>query len=114
MPILSNDIFFLSFEVKQVYCCVCIIILQEYESAEICVDRILQMEPNNYQAKQLKELIIKKLRRGYYLHMYRSMHACIMSYNVAGIYLVVLFRGYYDNTRAETWKVKLVRTWISV
>lgn len=38
--------------------------VQEYESAERCIDRVLQMEPNNYQAKQLKELIIKKLRRG--------------------------------------------------
>lgn len=80
-----------SFEVKQVYCC---ILLQEYESAERCVDRILQMEPNNYQAKQLKELIIKKLRRGYYLHtcIDPCMHACIMSYNVAGIYLVVFMQ----------------------
>ena len=39
-------------------------VVQEYESAERCVDRVLQMEPNNYQAQQLKELIIKKLRRG--------------------------------------------------
>ena len=38
--------------------------MQEYESAERCVDRVLLMEPNNYQAKQLKELIVKKLRRG--------------------------------------------------
>ena len=28
------------------------------------MDRVLQMEPNNYQAKQLKELITKKIRRG--------------------------------------------------
>jgi fission 1 protein len=37
--------------------------LQEYESADRCIDRLLQMEPNNYQAKQLKELIVKKLTR---------------------------------------------------
>ena len=37
---------------------------QEYELAESCVDRVLQMEPNNYQAKQLKECIAKKLKRG--------------------------------------------------
>jgi fission 1 protein len=37
--------------------------LEEYESAERCVDRVLLMEHNNYQAKQLKELIVKKLRR---------------------------------------------------
>ena len=49
---------------------------------------------NNYQAKQLKELIIKKLRRGYYLYtcIDPCMHACIMSYNVAGIYLVVFMQ----------------------
>ena len=41
--------------------------MQEYESAERCVDRVLLMEPNNYQAKQLKELIVKKLRRGIYI-----------------------------------------------
>ena len=29
------------------------------ELAEQCVDHVLQMEPNNYQAKQLKELITK-------------------------------------------------------
>ena len=28
------------------------------------MDRVLQMEPNNYQAKQLKKLITKKIRRG--------------------------------------------------
>ena len=37
--------------------------LEEYELAEQCVDRVLQMEPNNYQAKQLKKLITKKIRR---------------------------------------------------
>ena len=37
---------------------------QEYEVAERCVNRVLQMEPNNYQAKQLKDLITKKIRRG--------------------------------------------------
>ena len=39
---------------------------QEYELAARCVDRVLQMEPNNYQAKQLKDLITKKIRRGAY------------------------------------------------
>jgi hypothetical protein len=37
---------------------------QEYEEAERCVDRILQMEPSNRQANQLKQLITKKIRRG--------------------------------------------------
>ena len=37
---------------------------QEYEEAERCVDRVLQMEPTNRQAKQLKELVTKKIRRG--------------------------------------------------
>ena len=49
--------------------------LQEYESADHCIDRLLQMEPNNYQAKQLKELIVKKLTRGKRIHhcsFYRS------------------------------------------
>ena len=41
---------------------------QEYESADRCIDRLLQMEPNNYQAKQLKELIVKKLTRGKRIH----------------------------------------------
>ena len=31
---------------------------QEYELAARCVDRVLQMEPNNYQAKQLKDHLI--------------------------------------------------------
>ncbi|XP_064390012.1 mitochondrial fission 1 protein-like [Halichondria panicea] len=36
--------------------------LEEYEDADKCVARVLQMEPNNYQAKQLKTLINKKIR----------------------------------------------------
>ena len=43
--------------------------MQEYESAESCVDRVLQMEPNNYQAKQLKALAVKKIRRGELTHV---------------------------------------------
>ena len=55
----------------------CTVCMQEYESAERCVDRILQMESNNNQAKQLKELIIKKLRRGQQLlHMYMDVCMC--------------------------------------
>ena len=52
--------------------------MQEYESADRCVDRLLQMEPNNYQAKQLKELIVKKLRRGQ--HLLRSVSWLIEVY----------------------------------
>lgn len=37
---------------------------QEYEASQSCVNRVLQMEPNNYQAKQLKELVQKKIKRG--------------------------------------------------
>ena len=37
---------------------------QEYEEAERCVDRVLQMEPTNRQANQLKKLIVKKIRKG--------------------------------------------------
>ena len=38
--------------------------VQEYEASQSCVDRVLQMEPNNMQAKQLKQLVSKKIRRG--------------------------------------------------
>ena len=38
--------------------------MQEYEASCSSVDRVLQMEPNNYQAKQLKQLVQKKIRRG--------------------------------------------------
>lgn len=37
--------------------------LEEYEEAKNCTDRVLQMEPNNRQAKQLSQLISKKLKR---------------------------------------------------
>ena len=47
--------------------------MQEYEAADRCIDRLLQMEPNNYQAKQLKDLIVKKLTRGY-----NHYSACIL------------------------------------
>lgn len=39
-------------------------LVQEYEASQSCVDRVLQMEPNNNQAKQLKQLVSKKMRRG--------------------------------------------------
>ena len=38
--------------------------LQEYELSRSCVDRVLQMEPKNMQAKELKQLVEKKIRRG--------------------------------------------------
>ncbi len=50
--------------------------VQEFESAETCVDRVLHMEPNNHQAKQLKELITKKMRRGRYMESLRS--GCVL------------------------------------
>lgn len=37
--------------------------LEEFEEADSCVDRVLQMEPNNLQAKTLKQLITRKIRR---------------------------------------------------
>ena len=52
--------------------------MQEYESAERCVDRVLLMEPNNYQAKQLKELVVKKLRRGIHIWASISRAKCIV------------------------------------
>lgn len=43
---------------------VVVVVVQEYEEAQNCIDRVLQMEPTNYQAQQLKALITKKITRG--------------------------------------------------
>ncbi len=51
-----------------------IIYVQEYEASQSCVDRVLQMEPNNSQAKQLKQLVSKKIQRGGDIR-----HACTCS-----------------------------------
>lgn len=40
------------------------VFIKEYEAAEKCVNRVLHMEPHNYQAKQLKTLINKKIKKG--------------------------------------------------
>ena len=46
------------------------------------MDRVLQMEPNNYQAKQLKELITKKIRRGTSLsHLPSSSPRLLLSFS---------------------------------
>ena len=55
--------------------------MQEYESAESCVDRVLQMEPNNYQAKQLKALAVKKIRRGELAHYLRCSYSVRILYS---------------------------------
>ena len=65
--------------------CVCVVFkhyfvynvmyVQEYEAAQSCVDRVLQMEPNSRQANQLKQLISKKIKRGGITYIING-HAC--------------------------------------
>ena len=80
-------------------CCavllLCYVVAQEYEEARNCIDRVLQMEPSNYQAQQLKALINKKITRGTnsYLdcYMFKIFHMNIIH--------VFIFSKYAKSTK---------------
>ena len=71
--------------------------LEEFEEADSCVDRVLQMEPNNLQAKTLKQLITRKIRRGgdLYTCSYCTiwiLHHTIIRYNLDAALMATVMR----------------------
>ena len=49
--------------------------LEEYSDAEQCINRVLHMEPNNSQAKDLKKLISAKIQQGTHVsHVYYNSY----------------------------------------
>lgn len=49
---------------RSVYFITTYFLLQDYQQADLCITRVLNIESNNEQAKQLKTLIDDKIRRG--------------------------------------------------
>lgn len=43
--------------------------LEEFSEAEQCINRVLHMEPNNSQAKDLKKLVSGKIQQGMYIQI---------------------------------------------